>query len=113
MLAMALFAHAYARRDRQSDILFHLSMACFLAAAGILSYYSARYNERNPASPIRLWMRGCCGAVLAFLIGAYNVYAAADNFNCFLFFLLSAFLAGTSGYYYAKDRSRILPKYYD
>jgi hypothetical protein len=113
MLFLALLD--YGRRDK-SGLLFDLSMAFFLATAASLFYFIAGYNERHPASPIRLWLRQLCGAVLAFVIGAYNVYATPDwigRFNNFLWFLMSVFLAANAGYYYVKDKSRVEPKYLD
>lgn len=113
MLATALFSYAFGGRGSQSGVLFYSSMAVFFGAAAYLFYFIARYNLRNPSSPIRLWLRACCGSALAFMVGAYNVYAAGNSFSCFLLFLLSASLAAGAGYYYVKDRSRILPEYYD
>jgi hypothetical protein len=98
--------------DRFGSLPFDFSLLLIVWLTCLLSYFTARYNERNPLSPIRLWLRQCYGSLYILLIGAWNCFVRPD-YRSGLFLLMGVFVAASGGYYYVKDRSRIHPSYYD
>jgi fatty-acid desaturase len=74
-------------------------------AIGAWRFYIARYNDRNPLAPIRLWLSQLCLAVAVFIVGICNYLLGGVIYEFICGLGVLALLFGC--HLYINNRSRI------